>query len=413
MSDSPRAGESPGRQPGAPKEQPPRNLSGPRSARAGHSGKQAFAPHRRGKPQRGEALRSHDRGGAPPRCPHGAAWSREAPMTTPDIDGFAGRHIGPSVDEQAKMLAVVGQGSRADLVDQAVPAAIHHTGLDLPAAADEEAVLAELRALAGQNRVVRSMIGLGYYDTVTPPVIRRGVREAPGWYTAYTPYQPEISQGRLEALLNFQTVVAALTGLQVANASLLDEPTAAAEAMSLCRRVSKSTSQRFVVDADSHPHLIAVLRTRAEPLGIDVEVASLADGLPDGDLFGVLVSCPGSSGAVWDPRGIADAAHERGGLVAAVTDLLALTLIVPPGEWGADVAGGSAQRFGVPLGFGGPHAGFMAVRPGLERSLPGRLVGVSVDAAGDPAYRLGFQTRGPDIRRKRATIKTQTDPLFR
>src|SRR3954453_8437221 len=324
MSDSPRAGESPGRQPGAPKEQPPRNLSGPRTARAGHSGKQAFAPHRRGKPQRGEALRSHDRGGAPPRCPHGAAWSREAPMTTPDIDGFAGRHIGPSVDEQAKMLAVVGHGSRVDLVDQAVPAAIHQTGLELPAAAEEEAVLAELRALAGQNRVLRSMIGLGYFDTVTPPVIRRGVLEDPGWYTAYTPYQPEISQGRLEALLNFQTVVADLPGLSVPNASLLDEPTAAAEAMSLCRRSSKATSARFVVDADCHPQTIAVIRTRAEPIGIDVEVSDLSGGLPTGELFGVLLAYPGSSGAVGSFAELAATAHEAGALVAVTTDLLAL-----------------------------------------------------------------------------------------
>src|SRR3954470_15658788 len=221
-------------------------------------------------------------------------------MTTPDIDGFAGRHIGPSADEQAKMLAVVGHGSRADLVDAAVPAVIRQAGLDLPAAGDEETVLAELRGLAAQNRVVRSMIGLGYHDTVTPPVIRRGVLEDAGWYTAYTPYQPEISQGRLEALLNFQTVVADLTALPVANASLLDEPTAASEAMSLCRRVSKSTSQRFLIDADCHPQTIAVVQTRAEPIGLDVEVADLTDGLPTGELFGVLLAYPGSSGAVRD-----------------------------------------------------------------------------------------------------------------
>jgi glycine cleavage system P protein (glycine dehydrogenase) len=324
-------------------------------------------------------------------------------MTTPDIDGFAGRHIGPSVDEQAKMLAVVGHGSRADLIDHAVPAAIHQAGLDLPPAADEEAVLAELRALAGQNRVVRSMIGLGYHDTVTPPVIRRGVLENPGWYTAYTPYQPEISQGRLEALLNFQTVVSDLTGLAVANASLLDEPTAAAEAMSLCRRSSKATSTRFLVDADCHPQTIAVLQTRAEPVGIDVVVADLSAGLPDADLFGVLVAFPGSSGALRDMSSLTTAAHDAGALVAVTTDLLALTLLTPPGEWGADIAVGSAQRFGVPLGFGGPHAGFMAVRSGLERGLPGRLVGVSVDTDGAPAYRLALQTREQHIRREKAT----------
>src|SRR4051812_32002858 len=324
-------------------------------------------------------------------------------MTTPDIDGFAGRHTGRSVAEQARMPAGVGPGSRADLVDQAAPAAIHHSGLDLPAAADEEAVLAELRALAAQNRVVRSMIGLGYYDTVTPPVILRGVLEDPGWYTAYTPYQPEISQGRLEALLNFQTVVSDLTGLPVANASLLDEPTAAAEAMSLCRRSSKSASNRFLVDADCHPQTIAVLTTRAEPVGIEVVVADLAGRLPDGELFGMLLAFPGSSGAVRELSALTTAAHEAGAVVAVTTDLLALTLLTPPGEWGADIAVGSAQRFGVPLGFGGPHAGFMAVRTGLERSLPGRLVGVSVDADGAPAHRLALQTREQHIRREKAT----------
>src|SRR3954463_2423574 len=324
-------------------------------------------------------------------------------MTTPDIDGFAGRHIGPSVDEQAKMLAVVGHGSRADLVDQAVPAAIQQSGLDLPAAADEEAVLAGLRGLAAQKRLVRSMIGLGYYDTITPPVILRGVLEDPGWYTAYTPYQPEISQGRLEALINFQTLVSDLTGLSTAGASLLDEPTAVAEAMSLCRRVSKSTSDRIVVDADTHPQTLAVLATRAEPLGIDVAVTDLSGGLPEGELFGLVLSYPGSSGAVRDLGALAAAAHERGALVAVTTDLLALTLLTPPGEWGADIAVGSAQRFGVPMGFGGPHAGFMSVRAGLERHLPGRLVGVSVDADGAPAYRLALQTREQHIRREKAT----------
>jgi glycine dehydrogenase len=328
---------------------------------------------------------------------------QEAPVTEPQGE-FAGRHVGPSSDEQAKMLAVVGYGSRRELVDAAVPAAIRSDHvLSLPPAATEEAVLAELRELAGHNRPITSMIGLGYYDTITPAVIRRGVLESPGWYTAYTPYQPEISQGRLEALLNFQTVVADLSGLAVANASLLDEPTAAAEAMALCRRTSKSTSPRFVVDADTHPHTLAVLATRGEPLGLEIMVADLAHGLPDGDLFGLLVSYPGSSGAVRDLADIVAAAHERGAVVAATTDLLALTLLRPPGEWGADIAVGSAQRFGVPLGFGGPHAGFMAVRSGIERGLPGRLVGVSVDADGAPAYRLALQTREQHIRREKAT----------
>jgi len=320
------------------------------------------------------------------------------------IGRFAARHIGPSADEQAKMLAVVGHASRNDLVEATVPGAIRSTaGLSLPPALGEEAVQDELRALAGRNQLVASMIGLGYHDTITPPVIRRGVLEDPGWYTAYTPYQPEISQGRLEALLNFQTVVADLTGLNLANASLLDEPTAAAEAMSLCRRSSKSSSQVFLVDADCHPQTIEVVRTRAEPIGIEVVVADVTDGLPREDVFGVLLAYPGSSGAVRNLESVVATAHDAGALVAVTTDLLALTLLTPPGEWGGDIAVGSAQRFGVPMGFGGPHAGFMAVRTGLERGLPGRLVGVSVDASGAPAYRLALQTREQHIRREKAT----------
>jgi glycine dehydrogenase len=317
---------------------------------------------------------------------------------------FADRHIGPSPDEQDKMLAAIGQASLDALSDAALPPAIRSTGgLDLPAAASEEQALAELRERASRNQVLVSMIGLGWHDTATPPVLRRGILENPGWYTAYTPYQPEISQGRLEALLNFQTVVSDLTGLATAGASLLDEATAAAEAMTLCRRVSTSTSRRFVADAGCHPQTLAVLATRAEPLGISLEVADLTRGLPDGELFGVLIAYPASTGGVHDHADLVTVAHERGALVAVTTDLLALTLLRPPGEWGADVAVGSAQRFGVPLGFGGPHAGFMAVRGGLERSLPGRLVGVSVDADGDPAYRLALQTREQHIRREKAT----------
>ena len=316
---------------------------------------------------------------------------------------FADRHIGPAADEQAKMLAVVGYGSLAELVADAVPAGIRDLdGLDLPAAGTEAEILAELRTLAGRNAALTSMIGLGYAGTHTPPVIRRNVLESPAWYTAYTPYQPEISQGRLEALLNFQTVVADLTGLPVANASLLDEATAAAEAMALCRRMSKAPGV-FLVDADCHPQTLAVVETRAEPLGLEVVVADLANGLPEGDCFGVLVSFPWSSGALRDQAALVGNAHERGALVTVATDLLALTLLRPPGEIGADIAVGSSQRFGVPLGFGGPHAGFMAVRPGLERSLPGRLVGVSVDAAGQRAYRLALQTREQHIRREKAT----------
>ncbi|MGE3811617.1 MAG: aminomethyl-transferring glycine dehydrogenase [Candidatus Nanopelagicales bacterium] len=317
---------------------------------------------------------------------------------------FADRHIGPGSDAVARMLAVVGYPSLDALAEAAVPETIRWTeGLDLPAARSEAEVAAELRELASRNRVARSMIGLGYHDTHTPAVIRRNVLESPAWYTAYTPYQPEISQGRLEALLAFQTVVADLTGLPVAGASLLDEPTAAAEAMSLAHRASKSPSTRFVVDADTHPQTLAVLATRAEPTGVDLVVADLEAGLPEGDFFGVLISYPGSSGRIRDIAATIAAAHDRGATVAVTTDLLALTLLTPPGELGADVVVGSAQRLGVPLGFGGPHAGFMSVRQGLERSLPGRLVGVSVDADGRPAYRLALQTREQHIRREKAT----------
>ncbi len=321
---------------------------------------------------------------------------------------FSARHIGPSAGEQAKMLAAVGYPSLEALLAAAVPGDILDPAeLDLPAAVDEAAVLAELRELAGRNQVLTSMIGQGYYGTVTPPVIRRGVLENPAWYTAYTPYQPEISQGRLEALLNFQTVVADLTGLPVAGASLLDEASAAAEAMLLARRASRGRGEVFVVDADCLPQTLAVLRTRAEPLGIRVLVADLGAGaeLPaEGqEAFGLLLSYPGASGAVRDHAALVAQAHERGWLVAVATDLLALTLLRPPGEIGADVAVGSSQRFGVPLGFGGPHAAFMAVRSDLARQLPGRLVGVSVDAEGARAYRLALQTREQHIRREKAT----------
>jgi glycine dehydrogenase len=317
---------------------------------------------------------------------------------------FVGRHIGPRDSEIRQMLQRVGASSLDALVDAAVPAGIRTTDdLDLPPAATEIGALEELRALARRNQRQVQMIGLGYYDTVTPPVVVRRVLESPAWYTAYTPYQPEISQGRLEALLNFQTMVADLAGLDTANASLLDEATAAAEAMTLMRRSVRAAADRLVVDADCLPQTIAVVQTRAEPLGITVEVADLSNGLPDGDLFGVLVQYPGASGRVRDPRPVIEAAHERGALVAVAADPLALTLLESPGEQGADVVVGSAQRFGVPLGYGGPHAGFMAVRAGLERGLPGRLVGVSVDADGAPAYRLALQTREQHIRRERAT----------
>src|ERR671916_1843703 len=314
---------------------------------------------------------------------------------------FDRRHIGPQPDERDKMLAALGLADLDELVETSVPAAIRQTEpLDLPPAWSESETLTELRRLAAVNRPLTSMIGLGYYGTITPSVIRRNVLESPAWYTAYTPYQPEISQGRLEALLNFQTMVSDLTGLTTANASMLDEATAAAEAMTLMRRSSKVKSPRYVVDADTLPQTLAVLRTRAEPLGIELVVVDLdaGDALPE-EFFGLHLQYPGASGAVRDHAALVEAAHAAGALVTVAADLLALTLLRPPGEIGADIAAGTTQRFGVPLGFGGPHAGYLAVRAGLERSLPGRLVGVSRDADGAPAYRLALQTREQHIRR--------------
>ncbi len=321
---------------------------------------------------------------------------------------FADRHVGPRPAELAGILDVIGVGSMEELGQRAVPEGIRERDLQLslPEPATEAQALAELRALADRNKQYVSMIGLGYYGTVTPPVILRNVLESPAWYTAYTPYQPEISQGRLEALLNFQTMVADLTGVPVANASMLDEATAAAEAMTLVRRAGKARSARFVVDADTLPQTISVIETRAEPLGIEVVLADLSDGpagLPEGELFGALLSYPSASGAVRDHEDVIAEVHARGGMAVVVADLLALTLLRSPGEMGADVVVGTTQRFGVPMGFGGPHAGYMAVRKGLERQLPGRLVGVSVDADGSQAYRLALQTREQHIRREKAT----------
>ncbi|PSL03574.1 glycine dehydrogenase [Haloactinopolyspora alba] len=317
---------------------------------------------------------------------------------------FVARHVGPRDDEIAKMLDAVGYESLDALVDAAVPQAIRSIdALDLPPASTELEALDELRALSRRNQRQTQMIGLGYSDTITPQVVLRRVLESPAWYTAYTPYQPEISQGRLEALLNYQTMVADLSGLPTANSSLLDESTAAAEAMTLMRRAVRGEGGVLVVDEDCLPQTIAVVRTRAEPLGLSVRVADLDDGLPDGDVFGVLVQYPGASGRVRDLRTITEEAHERGALVTVAADLLAMTLVTPPGELGADVVVGSSQRFGVPLGYGGPHAGYMAVRTGLERGLPGRLVGVSKDVHGAPAYRLALQTREQHIRREKAT----------
>ncbi|MET9301705.1 aminomethyl-transferring glycine dehydrogenase [Micromonospora aurantiaca] len=317
---------------------------------------------------------------------------------------FADRHIGPGRDDERRMLETVGYGSVDELMDAAIPEVIRwHGTLDLPAPAGEREAIAELRALASRNTVAVSMIGLGYHGTHTPAVIRRNVLENPAWYTAYTPYQPEISQGRLEALLNFQTMVTDLTALATSNASMLDEGTAAAEAMTLARRASKSKSPVYVVDADALPQTVAVIASRAEPLGIEVRVVDVErDDLP-AEFFGLHLQYPGASGTVRDHRALVDAAHGVGALVTVAADLLALTLLRPPGEIGADIAAGTTQRFGVPMGFGGPHAGYLAVRSGLERMLPGRLVGVSRDADGNPAYRLALQTREQHIRREKAT----------
>ncbi|MDF2848818.1 MAG: gcvP, partial [Oerskovia sp.] len=336
---------------------------------------------------------------------------------------FPFRHLGPrpvsaepaaaASGEVATMLAELGYDSLDALIDAAVPDSIRtDRPLDLPAARTESEVLADLRAIAAKNVVKTQMIGLGYYGTITPPVIRRNVLESPAWYTAYTPYQPEISQGRLEALLNFQTVVLDLTGLEVANASLLDEATAVAEAVALMWRAAKGGAGVVVLDSELFPQTIAVTRARAESVGLPVVVVDLSEGVTAGlvaagvadqRLIGVVLQQSGASGVVRDLRPLVAETKEQGGLVTIAADLLALTLLVSPGELGADVAVGSAQRFGVPLFYGGPHAAFMAVRKGLERSLPGRLVGVSVDADGDQAYRLALQTREQHIRREKAT----------
>jgi glycine dehydrogenase len=320
---------------------------------------------------------------------------------------FADRHIGPDAAEQARMLDVLGFASLDALVDAAVPRAIRdRDDLELGKTrsdSTETEMLEHLREVASRNEVFTSLIGLGYHDTITPPVILRNVLENPAWYTAYTPYQPEISQGRLEALLNFQTMVADLTAMDLANASLLDEGTAAAEAMAMLHRINPRAGDVFFVDADCHPQTIEVVRTRAEPLGIDLVVGDPHTALPDGGFFGVLLQYPGSSGRLRDDRGVVEAAHERGALVAVAADLLALTLVTPPGELGADAVVGNSQRFGVPLGFGGPHAAFLATRDDYKRTLPGRLVGVSIDGQGRTAYRLALQTREQHIRREKAT----------
>lgn len=332
------------------------------------------------------------------------------------MTAFVDRHIGTDAAARSAMLGALGYDSVEALVERAVPASIHAAPIAdsvLPPAATEAEALAELRSLAAMNRAARPMIGLGYYDTITPSVIARNVFENPSWYTAYTPYQPEISQGRLEALINFQTMVTDLTGLATANASMLDESTAVVEGMLVARRASKSTSNVFLVDADALPQTKALLAHRAAALGIELVETDFADpGLRSLSerseserpaSFGAFIQHPGATGRVWDPSEVIAAVQAQGGLTVVGADLLALTLLRSPGSLGADIAVGTTQRFGVPLGFGGPHAGYMAVRSGLERQLPGRLVGVSQDAEGKPAYRLSLQTREQHIRREKAT----------
>ncbi|NWF32944.1 aminomethyl-transferring glycine dehydrogenase [Stenotrophomonas sp. SAM-B] len=316
---------------------------------------------------------------------------------------FVERHIGPNDAEIAQMLDVVGHASLDALTDAIVPAGIKSPApLDLPESLTEVQALAKIRAIADKNQVFRTFIGQGYYGTLTPNVILRNVLENPAWYTAYTPYQAEISQGRMEALINFQTLCADLTGMEIANASLLDEATAAAEAMTLAKRSARSKSDTFFVHDAVHPQTLELLRTRAEPMGIVLRVGTPAEAM-EAEAYGVLLQYPDTFGHIGDYKALADAVHARGGLVAVATDLLALTLIAAPGEWGADIVVGNSQRFGVPFGFGGPHAAFMACRDAYKRSMPGRLIGVSVDAQGNAAYRLTLQTREQHIRREKAT----------
>ena len=327
--------------------------------------------------------------------------SRLPPFLEPS-DEFAPRHIGPDPQEIAQMLAEVGASSLDELIDQTVPESIRRrAALNLPAPLGEFDLIARLRGIAARNQVHRSFIGMGYHGCITPPVIQRNILENPAWYTQYTPYQAEIAQGRLEALINFQTMVADLTGLPLANASLLDEATAAAEAMAMCRALAQGERKTFLVAEGCHPQTIAVVETRAEPLGIEVLVGPIGEVGPD--VFGLLLQYPTSDGRVEDQRDLIARAHAAGAKVAMAADLLALAILVPPGELGADIAVGSTQRFGVPLGYGGPHAAFLSTREENRRHMPGRIIGVSRDARGRPAYRLSLQTREQHIRRDKAT----------
>src|SRR5438067_3745801 len=320
-----------------------------------------------------------------------------------DVDSFARRHIGPNEEEVRAMLRDIGFDSLGALIDATVPNDIRlERQLNLPEAKSEGEALGELFAISKKNRIARSFVGAGYYDCITPPVIQRNILENPGWYTAYTPYQAEIAQGRLEALLNFQQMIVDLTALDIANASLLDEATAAAEAMALCHAVVPNRKTFFVAD-NCHPQTIAVVQTRAKPLGIEIKIGDYSRFKFDNTVFGALIQYPATDGAIYDYADFGKRAHDAGALVVVAADILALTVLKPPGEFGADVAVGNTQRFGVPLGFGGPHAAYFATRDQDKRHLPGRLVGVSHDAEGRPAYRLALQTREQHIRRDKAT----------
>ena len=320
---------------------------------------------------------------------------------------FVARHIGVDDADEQHMLSVIGAASRRAMIEAIVPGSIARAQtMKLPAAVTEAGALAELKVIAAKNKLLKSFIGQGYYGTLTPAVILRNILENPAWYTAYTPYQAEISQGRMEALVNFQTMVCDLTGMPIANASMLDEATAAAEAMTLAKRSVKSKSEVFVIGGDAHPQTIEVIQTRAKPLGIKLVVANSAaewDAALSGEFFGALIQYPASSGWLMDWSAEVKKIHDKQAAAIFATDLLALTLLVPPGEWDADIVVGSTQRFGMPMGAGGPHAAFLACRDDYKRSMAGRLVGVSVDAHGQPAYRLALQTREQHIRREKAT----------
>src|SRR2546423_12439966 len=339
------------------------------------------------------------------KSPAAKSAARRRPAREKDrVDSFAHRHIGPNKAARAAMLAELGFENLDELIDATVPKNIRlDHALNLPAGKSESEALAELRSLAEKNRVTRSFIGAGYYDTITPPVIQRNILENPGWYTAYTPYQAEIAQGRLEALLTLQTMITDLTALDIGNASLLDEGTAAAEAMTLCRASVGSERATFFVADNCHPQTIEIVQTRAKPLGIKIIVGDFSSFRFDHAVFGAIVQYPATDGAIFDYESFAKSAHDAGALLVVAADILALTLLKPPGEFGADVAVGSTQRFGVPLGFGGPHAAYFATRDVYKRHMAGRLVGVSHDATGRPGYRLPMQTTEQHLRRDKAT----------